>query len=138
MTQEAHDWDQSSKIALMSEASSEAILREGKHRWGAKFASTDNPDNGYSYGGLNGAKSSMVFGIDVAKIPKKMKISIPTVHVFGSRDPRFPASVTLAQFCDEGIRRTFDHGSGHEIPRTTNCSSILADSVQWCTKMAGL
>ncbi|RDW58261.1 hypothetical protein BP6252_13672 [Coleophoma cylindrospora] len=138
VTQEALDWDRSSKIDLMNQASSEAILRDGKNRWGPRFSSYDNLETAYSQEGINSSKSTMVFGIDVAKIPKEMKIPIPTVHIFGSRDPRFPASLTLAQFCDERLRRLFDHGGGHEVPRTTNCSTALADSVQWCAKMVGL
>jgi hypothetical protein len=139
VTQEALDGDLSSRLELMNQASSEAILRCGKNRWGARFSpSATNLDYAYSHESLHSAESTMVFGIDVAKISTEMKIPIPTVHVFGSRDPRFPAIVTLAQFCDERIRRTCDHRGGHEIPRTTDCSVTLADSVQWCAKMAGL
>lgn len=138
VTQEARDWDHSSKIELQDRASSAAILRDGHNRWGTGFdPCAANLENRDSSGGKDGdgAKSEMVFGIDVTKIPREMKIPIPTVHVYGSRDPRFPASVTLAQFCDERVRRTFDHGGGHEIPRVKDVSAMLAELVEWCALM---
>jgi hypothetical protein len=126
ITQEALDWDLSSKTELQNRASSAAILRDGEDRWGLGFDPfTADPDS----------KTKMVFGIDVARIPREVRIAIPTVHVYGSRDPRFPASVTLAQFCDEGVRRTFDHGGGHEIPRKKDVSAMLAELVEWCGMM---
>jgi len=127
VTDVARELDQSSKIALEQQASSEAILRDGYERWGTGFDSfSADPEEG-------SGKRRMVFGIDVARIPREMKIQIPTVHVYGAKDPRFPASVTLAQFCDEAVRRTFDHGGGHEIPRRRDVSETMAELVEWCT-----
>jgi hypothetical protein len=126
ITQEALDWDLSSKAELQNRASSAAILRDGVDRWGLGFDPfTADPDG----------KTKMVFGIDVARIPREMKIAIPTVHVYGSKDPRFPASVTLAQFCNESVRRTLDHGGGHEIPRNEDVSAMLVELVEWCGMM---
>lgn len=64
-----------------------------------------------------------------------MLIGIPTVHVYGARDPRYPASVTLSHFCDERMRRTFDHGGGHDIPRTGDVSHMMKELVEWCGMM---
>ena len=130
VTDEARELDQSSKIALQQRASSAAILRDGYDRWGAGF----DPFSAKPVEGSDEKK--MVFGIDVARIPRQMKIPIPTVHVYGAKDPRFPASVTLAQFCDEAVRRTFDHAGGHEIPRKRDISETVAELVEWCTLMA--
>lgn len=130
VTDEARELDQSSKIALQQRASSEAILRDGYDRWGAGF------DPFSANMGTDSDEKKMVFGIDVARIPKEMKIPIPTAHVYGAKDPRFPASVTLAQFCDGAVRRTFDHGGGHEIPRTRDVSETIAELVEWCSLMA--
>lgn len=130
VTDEARDLDQSSKVALQQQASSEAILRDGYDRWTAGF----DPFSVHAEQGSGERK--MVFGIDVARIPREMKIAVPTVHVYGAKDPRFPASVTLAQFCDRAVRRTFDHGGGHEIPRKREVSESIAELVEWCAMMA--
>jgi hypothetical protein len=129
VTDEARELDQSSKIALQQRASSAAILRDGYDRWGAGF------DPFSAIPGEDGDKK-MVFGIDIMRITREMKIPIPTVHIYGAKDPRFPASVTLAQFCDEAVRRTFDHQGGHEIPRNMAASETIAELVKWCTLMA--
>ncbi|KFY76981.1 hypothetical protein V499_03501 [Pseudogymnoascus sp. VKM F-103] len=130
VTAEARDLDRSSKVALQQQASTEAILRNGRERWGSGL----NDYSTYQTEGFD--KRGMVFGIDVARIPRQMKIQIPTVHVYGAKDPRFPASITMAQFCDETVRRTFDHGGGHEIPRKRDVSKTIAELVEWCVLMA--
>lgn len=126
VSQEAHDWDETSKQQLQDRASSAAILRDGRERWG----------EGFDPFSADAGAGGMVFGIDVARIPPAMKIGIPTVHAYGAKDPRFPASVTLAQFCEQGVRRTFDHGGGHEIPRKKEVSVTMAELVEWCALMA--
>ncbi|KAJ4300251.1 hypothetical protein N0V88_002923 [Collariella sp. IMI 366227] len=65
-----------------------------------------------------------VFGLDFTKMPRDLRITIPTVHVYGAKDPRWPASMQLAYFC-EG-RKMFDHKGGHDIPRSTEVSERLA------------
>lgn len=65
-----------------------------------------------------------VFGLDFTIIPRDMRIKIPTVHVYGAKDPRWPASLQLAHFCNR--REMYDHGGGHDIPRSTDVSLKLA------------
>jgi pimeloyl-ACP methyl ester carboxylesterase len=72
------------------------------------------------------------FGLNLNQIPPELKIRIPTVHVFGSKDPRLPASVQLAGLCDPYIRKVYDHGGGHEIPRSKEVSEELVRLLQWC------
>lgn len=74
------------------------------------------------------------FGLNLNQIPLELKIRIPTVHVYGSKDPRLPASVQLAGLCDPYIRKVYDHGGGHEIPRSKEVSSELASLLQWCAE----
>jgi pimeloyl-ACP methyl ester carboxylesterase len=126
VSQEAKEWDESSKQALQAKASSKAILRKGTERWGEGFGpfAHDKQDN------------DNVFGIDFSRVPKEMLIQIPTVHVYGRRDPRFPASVTLAHFCEGSVRRTFDHGGGHDIPRTRDVSEMMRELIDWAGMMA--
>ncbi len=66
-----------------------------------------------------------VFGLDFTAMPRDLRITIPTVHVYGGKDPRWPASLQLAYFCDD--RRLYDHGGGHDIPRTTVVSVRIAE-----------
>lgn len=69
-----------------------------------------------------------VFGLDFTAMPEDVRIRIPTVHVFGAKDPRWPASVQLAHFCEN--RRMYDHGGGHDIPRSTEVSKRIAELVE--------
>lgn len=115
VTDEARQWDESSKAQLMARASSDAILREGTKRWGLGFES------------FSGTDQSNIFGINFNLVPKDWLIQIPTVHVYGAKDPRYPASITLAHFCEASVRRTFDHGGGHDIPRKVDVSENLAE-----------
>lgn len=72
------------------------------------------------------------FGLNLNTIPLELKIRIPTVHVYGRKDPRLPASVQLAGLCDPYIRKVYDHGGGHEIPRHKQVSEDLAQLLLWC------
>ncbi|KAK8128151.1 hypothetical protein PG984_009259 [Apiospora sp. TS-2023a] len=72
------------------------------------------------------------FGLNLNKIPAELKIRIPTVHVFGEKDPRLPASIQLAGLCDPYIRKVYNHRGGHEIPRAKEVSEELAQLLQWC------
>lgn len=74
------------------------------------------------------------FGLNLNKIPPELKIRIPTVHVYGRKDPRLPASVQLAGLCDPYIRTIFDHGGGHEIPRSTDVSDEMAKLIVWAAQ----
>ncbi len=66
-----------------------------------------------------------VFGMDFAtQFPQDLAIDVPTVHVYGSRDPRYPAALQLAHACRR--RTMYDHGGGHDIPRTTEVSVQIA------------
>ncbi|KAL1841852.1 hypothetical protein VTJ49DRAFT_6529 [Mycothermus thermophilus] len=70
-----------------------------------------------------------VFGLDLSHeaLPEGVRIEIPTAHVYGAKDPRWPASMQLAYLCKE--RRMYDHGGGHEIPRTTEVAERMAELV---------
>ena len=65
-----------------------------------------------------------VFGLDMTTFPDDIRIKIPTVHVYGAKDPRWPAGVQLAYMCENPTM--FDHQGGHDIPRSTEISEKLA------------
>lgn len=68
-----------------------------------------------------------VFGLDYTQFPKDAKVTIPTLHIYGAKDPRWPAAVQLSYFCENPI--TYDHGGGHEIPRSTEVSNKIAELI---------
>ena len=75
--------------------------------------------------------SSDVYGLDFNSFPEDLKIKIPTVHVYGAKDPKYVASMQLVHFCEETRRKTFDHGGGHDVPRRTGVSERIAELVEW-------
>ena len=121
---EAREWDESSKAQLMEKASSDSILRLGTKRWGEGFDPSKPHD------------ISNIFGINFTMMPDNLMIRIPTVHIFGAQDPRYPASVTLAHFCDPLLEKVYDHGGGHDIPRKGDVSKKIAELVEWAAMMA--
>lgn len=75
-----------------------------------------------------------VYGLDLRpeSLPKALQIlGIPTAHVYGAKDPRYPAAVQLALMCDSECRRVFDTRGGHEIPRDKAVSQEIADMIAW-------
>ena len=72
-----------------------------------------------------------VYGLDYTRFPRCLKINIPTVHIYGIKDPRYTSSMQLAHFCAEDKRKVYDHGGGHEIPRTTKVSEQIAELLRW-------
>lgn len=81
-----------------------------------------------------------VFGLDFEEIrsiatgwghngSRGCLVKIPTVHVYGAKDPRFPGSLQLSMFCEN--RLLYDHGGGHDIPRFQNVSQKLAHLLQY-------
>lgn len=69
-----------------------------------------------------------VFGLDYTAFPQNIRINIPTVHISGAKDPRWPASMQLAFFCNS--RLMYDHGGGHDVPRSTEVSLRIAQLVR--------
>jgi hypothetical protein len=67
-----------------------------------------------------------VFGLDLSLKPADMRIRIPTIHVCGSKDFRYPAAVQLHALC-EGEAPLWDHGGGHDIPRGKETSQHIAE-----------
>ncbi|KAI1126256.1 serine hydrolase FSH [Nemania abortiva] len=76
------------------------------------------------------------FGLNLNKVPLELKIRIPTVHVWGAKDPAFPASIHLAGLCDPYIRKIYIHGSAHEVPQGIEDTQQLGQLVLWCMQRA--
>ncbi|KAL8811417.1 MAG: hypothetical protein Q9223_001940 [Gallowayella weberi] len=130
VTTEAWDMNNKSSKALAEQASSDSILKSGLSRW----TNVDGVSPGNLDAGLIDPKN--VFGLNFTKMPPHLKIKIPTVHVYGNKDPRCPASLQLSMFGDERSRKLYDHGGGHDVPRKSDVSERIAQLVEW-SAMAG-
>lgn len=116
----ARERDLASRSALMAQAGSSAVLSQGSNRW----RGMGSLDAGLSEKDLRGEISS------------PFQIDVPTVHIYGSKDPRYAAGVHLSGICEPAKRRVFDHGGGHEIPRNEAVSTKIAELVQWVLAQA--
>lgn len=77
-----------------------------------------------------------LFGLDVLQPAiEKLRINIPTVHIYGNKDPVYPLSRQLVQLCDPTCRRSYDHGEGHGIPRKKEVSDRITALVKWAVEM---
>lgn len=112
---EARERDVASRNALAKQAGNAAILSQGTNRW----SGLDSLTSGLSEEELR------------QEIECPFRVSIPTVHIYGSKDPRFSAGVHLSAVCDPSKRKSFDHEGGHEIPRNTRVSDMIVNLVQW-------
>jgi hypothetical protein len=112
---EARERDRASRSALAKQATSSALLAHGADRW----TGLETLDSGLSEDELR------------KEITSPYRINVPTVHIYGSKDPRWAAGVHLSGICEPSKRRTYDHGGGHEIPRTAAVSNSIAELFQW-------
>ncbi|KAL4881795.1 serine hydrolase FSH [Aspergillus karnatakaensis] len=106
---------------LSTYAKNTSLIKRGSSLW-------DGNDDVLLHDTTKRPDRSDVFGLDFTSFPSWAAIDIPTVHVVGGRDPRWPAGIQLAEFCDD--RMEFDHGGGHDIPRTSEVSERIAQLVQ--------
>ncbi|KAJ5334746.1 hypothetical protein N7452_007149 [Penicillium brevicompactum] len=118
---EARERDIASRKALFAQAGSSAVLAKGSDRWTGLKSLND----GLSEDQLR------------EEITSPYHITIPTVHVYGTKDPRYASGVHLSGLCDAANRRTFNHEGGHEIPRTAAVSNSLAGLFKWAAEQAG-
>ncbi|KAH8821475.1 serine hydrolase FSH [Xylogone sp. PMI_703] len=134
--QEAKDISAKTSTALTATAGSisevaAAMSNDGSRRglWDEMNGLAHDPDAGFPTDKTN------VYGLDFTVFPQDLFVKIPTVHVYGRKDPRLPAGMQLAHFCDEGQfgsnRKVYDHGGGHDVPKTTAVGAYIASLVRW-------
>ncbi|KAJ5240195.1 hypothetical protein N7468_004814 [Penicillium chermesinum] len=119
ITQEALARDEASVDALTKQADVSSIMSQGAERW-----------KGDSF--MQGRSEEEVRD----EFQGPFKIQIPTVHVYGAKDPRLGASLQLAGLCESKNRRCYSHQGGHEIPRTSNVTAMITDMVEWALEFA--
>ncbi|RHZ52968.1 hypothetical protein CDV55_101197 [Aspergillus turcosus] len=118
--------DRAGREALAAQADSASILARGSARWTGEAALAGS------------GKADVDEEVWMGEIRGPFRLGIPTVHVYGNRDPRYVAGVQLSGICEPGMRRVFDHGGGHEIPRTERVSRTIADLVRWVLLEGGV
>ncbi|KAL8936840.1 MAG: hypothetical protein Q9216_004725, partial [Gyalolechia sp. 2 TL-2023] len=138
VSKEAWAMNEKSALALAEQASSDAILKSGLNRWVNAEGVIANNNDGEGAPPSPLVDPTNVFGLDFTKMPKHLRITVPTVHVYGNMDPRCPASLQLAQFSDPTWRKTYDHGGGHDVPRKTDVSESIAQLVEWSALAASV
>ncbi|KAF2229267.1 DUF341 domain-containing protein [Viridothelium virens] len=58
-------------------------------------------------------------------------ILVPSAHIYGARDPDVEHAHVLAKLCQDYGRVTYDHGAGHEIPRSpSGVTDEMTDVIQ--------
>lgn len=129
VSQAAYDIEDSTRRELQKKTTELGTLQPGADRW-AQF------DGGTK----NDAKGSFdprdVFGLDFTRMPSDLRIDIPTVHIYGFKDPKYSGAVQLSQFYNPDLRKVYDHEGGHEIPRLDKVSERIAELVEWAASMA--
>ncbi|OOQ91704.1 putative EF-hand calcium-binding domain protein [Penicillium brasilianum] len=111
----ARERDVLSRNALTQQAGNSAILAQGAKRWTGLES-------------LNGGLSEDELR---SEIECPFRIDIPTVHIYGSKDPRYAAAMHLSAICLPERRRTYNHEGGHDIPRSKEVSDSIADLIRW-------
>ncbi|KAL2802719.1 serine hydrolase FSH [Aspergillus granulosus] len=130
--------DLASRAALSSAADSASILALGSSRWTGLSPSfstafstspldTQCLPSGFTYNKEEEIRREMCGPV---------QIGIPTVHIYGERDPRYVAGIQLSEVCIKARRKVYNHGGGHEIPRFEAVSGAIADLVRWAVRAA--
>ncbi|KAH0349650.1 hypothetical protein KCU83_g5357, partial [Aureobasidium melanogenum] len=127
----AWQYDEQARLALSSQASLNALLQCGSQRWNQQDWTTLDNDKHSSSSHPESPSATTVFGLDLAQVADAHKIQIPTVHVYGSKDPRKGSALQLAGMCRPDITKVACHGGGHDIPRTSEASDLIAKLILW-------
>jgi len=123
-------WERSRR-GLLEKTTTVANYKKGDDRWANTGDLVYDPNQEIDLKSIYGLDLSEENLPDFLKVKGKRGIQLPSVHVFGSKDPMYPQSLQLAHLFDERDRKVFDHGSGHDIPRGKEISQGIAELVEW-------
>lgn len=152
---ECWEWDERSRKNLHTLAGDLPNLKPGMdpwalHRHNGKIIDVSQEEGGSGDGGgrawgpaaeKDGDNNTDIrYELDFSKIPPSLTIRIPTVHIYGIKDPRAKASLLLSEFCDgeNGRKKILGHPGGHEIPRHRIVSEEIAELVEWIAMVADM
>ncbi|KFY50397.1 hypothetical protein V495_00281 [Pseudogymnoascus sp. VKM F-4514 (FW-929)] len=130
ISDKAREWDRRTKVALRERASKAAILKWGRDRW---LIPGGNGDSDLHLNPSTPVDPSDVFGLDATDMPPQLRIGIPTIHVYGRVDPRWPASMQLLYLSDSATRLAYQHEGGHNIPRSSIAAEGIARLMDECS-----
>ncbi|KAI1618121.1 serine hydrolase-domain-containing protein [Exophiala viscosa] len=65
----------------------------------------------------------------------KLRIGIPTAHIYGSTDPYYRQSLGLAGLCESKWASTYEHPDGHIVPRDKSVNVKIAATIERTLKM---
>ena len=72
------------------------------------------------------------FGFNLNVIPRRLKINIPTLHVWSTEDPRFPRAIQLAGVCQPYFRLMLPHDGKNDIPDDPEVVRRLREFIERC------
>lgn len=130
----AWQYDEQARLALSSQASLKALLQCGSQRWNQQDWTNLEHSKHSSSSHAGSHLATRVFGLDLAQVADIHRIPIPTVHIYGSKDPRMGSALQLAGMCRSDKARVACHGGGHDIPRTSGVSDSIARLILWASK----
>lgn len=158
---ECWEWDERSRKDLHTLAGGLVDLRPGMDPWAlhrhhnGRVVDVRRQEDGRAGGAVavagagagrlvaaaekdDNSSADIRYGLDFSKLPPSITIRIPTVHIYGQKDPRDKASLLLSEFCDDGKgrKKIFGHPGGHEIPRHRNVSEEIAELIEWSAMVA--
>lgn len=129
----AWQYDKQAALALSTRASFNALLQCGSQRWNHQDLTGLNDEHSSPNDHHESPLATEVFGFDLAQVADAHKIRIPTVHIYGSRDPRRGSALQFAGMCDPDKARVACHGGGHDIPRTSEVSDLISRLILWAS-----
>ncbi|KAI5194187.1 hypothetical protein E4T38_09680 [Aureobasidium subglaciale] len=137
VSEEAKILDEQSAQALTRQASWSAFLEKGTARW-----KNDNTDEKVTFDRNSCVVSSVgqllvsttISGLDCDQMVPEHLIQIPTVHIYGARDPRMLASLQLARFCRSDRRKVYGHSGGHDLPKNKEENGTMARLSIWALR----
>lgn len=68
----------------------------------------------------------------------KLRINIPTAHIYGRLDPYYRQSMELAKLCDQQWASAFEHPQGHLVPRDKGINEKIAVTIGKAIQMCDI
>ena len=103
--------------------------------WDRPTALWDGQDDSKapSYG-IPSLNTANVFGLNLSVLPSNLRIKIPSLHIYGHKDPICTCSLQLAMMSNAENRLVYNHGGGHEIPFKGHVAKDIANAIEQLDK----
>lgn len=78
------------------------------------------------------------FGLDLTAFPSEAFLAdIPTVHIYGEKDPIWSSGIQLAYLCRAEKQNMYNHQGGHDVPRSPKVADDVAALFRGLAKKIG-